>query len=130
MSDLYHRIETLCMNKGVNITTMCKESGVPRSVMTELKMGRSTELSAKTMMKIASYFDVPIEYIMNGGGTVNATGDVSVTNGAAIIGSQRQATAHVSNGLTEIEEAIMEEVKKLSPKDKIKVYNFITELEG
>lgn len=128
--NLYETIMDLCEKKGITAYRMCKDAGIQPSVITDLKMGRQKSLSSANIEKIANYFGVPMEYLLNGGCAVNTTGDVSVTNGAAIIGSQRQATAHVSNGLTEIEEAIMEEVKKLSPKDKIKVYNFITELEG
>ena len=64
MSDMYKRIETLCKERGVNITQMCKDAGVPRGNLTELKMGRTIALSTKTLNKLSVYFDVPIEHLL------------------------------------------------------------------
>lgn len=64
MSDLYNRIETLCNEAGINITTMCRDSGVSRGNLTDLKMGRQSGLSARNMDKIASYFGVSISYLL------------------------------------------------------------------
>ena len=54
MSDLYSRIEALCEKKGVNITQMCKESGISRASMTDLKVGRNQGLSPRTLSKVAA----------------------------------------------------------------------------
>lgn len=64
MSDMYKRIETLCKERGVNITQMCKGAGVPRGNLSELKMGRTIALSTKTLDKISAYFGVPIESLL------------------------------------------------------------------
>lgn len=64
MSDLYNRIEALCANKGINITTMCKESGSSRASLTDLKMGRKQSLSAETLSKIATYFGVSVDHLL------------------------------------------------------------------
>jgi len=64
MSDLYKRIETLCDDANVNITTMCKEAEVSRASLTDLKMGRKQSLSADTLSKIASYFGVSVDYLL------------------------------------------------------------------
>lgn len=64
MSDMYKRIEDLCKNKRVNITQMCKEAGVARAPLTELKMGRTAILSARNADKIASYFGVSVGYLL------------------------------------------------------------------
>ena len=64
MSDMYQRIEALCKARGVNITKMCKDAGVPRGNLSELKMGRTIALSTKTLSKISAYFDVSIEYLV------------------------------------------------------------------
>lgn len=39
---------------------MCRESGVPRGNLTDLKKGRQGGLSYNNLEKIANYFDVPI----------------------------------------------------------------------
>ena len=64
MSELYKRIESLCQNYKVSITEMCRESGASRASITELKMGRTQELSTATLTKIASYFDVSVDYLL------------------------------------------------------------------
>jgi transcriptional regulator with XRE-family HTH domain len=64
LSEMYKRIEGLCKKRGVNITQMCKESGVARAPLTELKMGRTAILSARNADKIASYFGVSVGYLL------------------------------------------------------------------
>ncbi len=60
MSVLYDRIHSLCELKGVKDGTMCREANVPRSTFQELKMGRTENLSLKTLQKIADYFGVSV----------------------------------------------------------------------
>lgn len=64
MSALYERIEELCRARGINITVMCRESGVARGSLTDLKMGRIEGLSARALGKLADYFEVPMEYLL------------------------------------------------------------------
>ena len=64
MSELYERIENFCKERKVNITQMCRESNVPRAALTDLKMGRSKELSIKTLDRIADYFNVSVDTII------------------------------------------------------------------
>ena len=42
---------------------MCKEAGVSRSSLTDLKSGRKQKLSVDTLSKIASYFDISVDYL-------------------------------------------------------------------
>lgn len=65
MWNLYNRIELLCADEGINITQMCKQAGVSRSIMSELKAGRTQLLSSETAAKIANYFGVSIAYFSN-----------------------------------------------------------------
>ncbi len=66
MSELYKRIEDLCKNNGISITAMCKEAGVSRGSLTDLKQGRSKKLSSDAVSKIAAFFNVSTDYILNG----------------------------------------------------------------
>lgn len=66
MSDLYKTILSLCQSRNINITQMCKESGASRASLTDLKMGRKQSLSAETLTKIANYFGVSVDYLLNG----------------------------------------------------------------
>lgn len=64
MDDLYARIENMCKSAGTNITTMCRESGVPRSALSDYKAGRIKSLSTDKLSKIANYFGVSIDYLL------------------------------------------------------------------
>lgn len=65
MGNLYEIIVGLCNERGVTQYRMCKDAGVARSTMTELKSGRTQSLSAETLQKIAGYFRVPVDYFFD-----------------------------------------------------------------
>lgn len=64
MDSLYDKIAALCNERGISITTMCKESGVSRAPLSDLKMGRSKTLASATLSKIAAYFGVSVDYLL------------------------------------------------------------------
>lgn len=64
MSNLYNRILALCEQRGITGYRLCKDVGIQPSILTDLKMGRKDEISAKTAGKIATYFDVSIGYVL------------------------------------------------------------------
>ena len=68
MSELYHRIDLLCQQKGVTITDMCRLAGATRGSLTDLKRGRINTLKAETMKKIADYLEVSVDYLLTGEG--------------------------------------------------------------
>ena len=59
--NLYQRIEALCNARGISITELCRESGVSRSSLTDLKKGRKQSLASASLAKIAGYFSVSVE---------------------------------------------------------------------
>lgn len=63
-NEMYKRIEDLCRQKGVNISQMCKEADVARGGLTDLKYNRTTELSTKTLGRLAVYFGVSMDYLL------------------------------------------------------------------
>ena len=66
MANLYENIENLCKQRGVNVTTMCKESGASRGSLTDLKNGRKQTLKYETLDKIASYFETSLDALVSG----------------------------------------------------------------
>ena len=64
MSTLYNNIVTLCEEKGIKGGKMCTDTGISKGLLTDLKMGRRTGVSATTAQKIASYFDVSVGYLL------------------------------------------------------------------
>lgn len=64
MSNLYEILRTLCQEKGVSGAKMCEDIGYSKSLMTELKSGRKKSVSADVAIKLASYFNVTVDYLM------------------------------------------------------------------
>ena len=64
MSTLYKNIVALCDERGIKGGKMCSDTGVSKGLLTDLKMGRRTGVSAKTAQKIASYFGVSVGYLL------------------------------------------------------------------
>lgn len=66
MSDLYSNIHALCEKEGIKDGTLCANIGIRRSFLSELKAGRTKNLSAEVLSKIAAYFNVSVDYLLNG----------------------------------------------------------------
>ena len=64
MGDMYNKVESLCKARGSNITQMCRETNISRSVLSELKSGRTKQLSAKYLPVVADYLDVSVGYLL------------------------------------------------------------------
>lgn len=60
---MYERFEELCNKKNVTAYKVCKETGIQTSTISSWKKGRYIPKREK-MSKIASYFDVTVEYLM------------------------------------------------------------------
>ena len=65
MVNLYEKISDLCRERGVTPYRMSKDAGISRSIITELKSGRSQSLSAESLQKVANYFKVPVDYLLD-----------------------------------------------------------------
>ena len=64
MSELYKRIESLCKERGSNVTEMCRQSGAPRGSLSDLKAGKTNRLNTTTLTKIAAHFDVTVDFLL------------------------------------------------------------------
>ena len=64
MGNLYETINTLCEEKGIKGGKMCTEVGISKGLLTDLKMGRRSGVSAVTAQKIAAYFGVSVGYLL------------------------------------------------------------------
>lgn len=106
MSELYNRIELLCKKKGVNITTMCKETGASRGSLTDLKSGRKKSLSTYTISKIANYFNVSMDYILN------ATMQTTTTD--------NDIKSALFNGAENVTDEMLDEVKQFAEMVKLR----------
>lgn len=64
MATLYDNIVALCESRGIKGGKMCTDLGISKGLLTDLKMGRRSGVSAVTAQKIASYFDVSVGYLL------------------------------------------------------------------
>ena len=64
MSKLYKNIVALCEENGIKGGKMCTDTGISKGLLTDLKMGRRTGVSATTAQKIAAYFGVSVGYLL------------------------------------------------------------------
>lgn len=62
MADMYEKIKSLCDASGIKPAKLCKDAGIPKSTLSELKQGRTKTLSTQTLSKIAAYFNVSLGY--------------------------------------------------------------------
>ena len=67
MDNLYEYIEKLAKDKGYkNITEFCRLAEIPRATMSELKSGRTKQLSTETLAKISTRLNVSVDSLLNG----------------------------------------------------------------
>ena len=85
MGNLYNNIIALCEERGIKGGKMCTDIGMSKGILTDLKMGRQTGISAANAQKIASYFGVSVGYLL---GEENEKGQPTANDG---LSSQRKA---------------------------------------
>jgi transcriptional regulator with XRE-family HTH domain len=64
MGTLYENIIELCTDRGIKGGKLCTDIGMSKGILTDLKMGRQTGISAANAQKIASYFGVSVGYLL------------------------------------------------------------------
>ena len=64
MGTLYDNIMALCESRGIKGGKMCSDVGISKGLLTDLKMGRRSGVSAVTAQKIAAYFGVSVGYLL------------------------------------------------------------------
>lgn len=112
---MYKRILSLCNDRGIKPGRVCAETGLSRGMMTDLKMGRTKELSAKNAKIIADYFGVTTDYLLTGRETEKAptaSGERSI--------SDSDIKFALFGGDGEITDAMYEEVKRFARMVKLR----------
>lgn len=62
--ELYQKIKSLCVEKGITVSQMCDEIGMSRSNMSALKNGRISTLGQNALMKISEYFGIGVDELL------------------------------------------------------------------
>lgn len=108
MANLYNNIENLCKKRGVNVTTMCRDSGASRGSLSDLKSGRKQTLKYETLEKIANYFEISVEFLVSGNE------------------SQKEKLAPgEGSGLDAQAKATLDKMKKLSPEQQAAFWDML-----
>ena len=58
MADMYAIIENMCNDRNISIAQMCRDTGLRQSIFSDMKHGRTKNLSAKNISILANYFGV------------------------------------------------------------------------
>ena len=66
MADMWERIDLLLERKGISGAKMSSDLGMSRSFMTELRKGRAKSIKLDTAQRIAAYFGVSVNYLLEG----------------------------------------------------------------
>ena len=82
MGSLYENIMSLCEKNNIKGGKLCNDTGISKGLLTDLKMGRRTGVSAVTAQKIASYFGVSVGHLLGEEETdIKKTPSVEITEG-------------------------------------------------
>ena len=114
MYSLYQRIDESCKSKNSNISKMCRETSISRSVFSELNSGRTKSLSTNILNKVAKYLNVSTDFLLG----MSDQNSVQVVNTNTTLGE-----------LSEVEMDIMGRVKALTLAKKMVLINLIDVLE-
>ena len=101
MGTLYDNITALCESRGIRGAKLCTDTGISKGLLTDLKMGRRTGVSAVTAQKIASYFNVSVGYLL---------GEED----------EKEKPTVIDDGLSEEKRKLIEAIKKL-PEDQVQL---------
>lgn len=119
MNELYDRIDQICKARGTNVTALCKEAGVSRATLSELKAGRTKTLSIETAQKLADSLQVSLNFLLgkfDDGAPISFT--VSTSELRDYISNKKVPTSASENGLDEQDRQLMTLMKKLSADQK------------
>lgn len=72
MCTLYDNIISLCKERGIKGGRMCSDLGISKSLLSDLKVGRKKGVNSETAQKIAEYFGVSVDRVLNGEETKKA----------------------------------------------------------
>ena len=85
MGNMYERILFLCNQKGIKPGKLCADTGLSRSFMSEMKAGRTKELSAKNAHIVADYFGVTVGYLLGEEETKKSPDELRLTEGEKLL---------------------------------------------
>lgn len=119
MSELYDRINQICKARGTNVTALCKDAGVSRATLSELKAGRTKALSIETVQKLADNLQVSLNFLLgkfDDGEPISFT--VSTSELQDYISKKKAPIPVSEDGLDEQDRKLVELMKLLTADQK------------
>lgn len=111
MGTLYENIIALCNERGIKGGKMCTDIGMSKGILTDLKMGRQSGISAANAQKIASYFGVSVGYLL---------GEEQ----------KKETAAEIGNGLSESKKKLLALAESCTEEDAEKLLQMMQILLG
>lgn len=65
MGNLYENIKSLCDERGITPSKVCVDLGISKNVVSSLKRGRTSSLSAPKLQAFADYFGITVDELLN-----------------------------------------------------------------
>lgn len=109
MNNMYKKMENLCIQRGISFTGLSKATGIPRSVFSELKSGRTKQLSNKHLPVVAEYLNVSIDFLLD-----QDTEKAPTPEGERQVSDEDIKFALFGGSGKEITDAMYDEVKKFA----------------
>lgn len=66
MESMYTRIANTCMVRGITPSGLCIKVGVRKSLMSDLKSGRTSSMRTDTLLALARELQVSTDYLLTG----------------------------------------------------------------
>jgi transcriptional regulator with XRE-family HTH domain len=111
LGTLYENIIEVCEERGIKGGKMCTDIGMSKGILTDLKMGRQSGISAANAQKIASYFGVSVGYLL---------GEEQ----------KKETAAETGNGLSESKRQLLALAEQCSEEDAEKLLQMMQILLG
>lgn len=121
--NMFEVVDYLCKREHISIAQMCREIGMRPSIITDLKHGRTKNLSHENMLKIANHFQVSMDVFNEGilEETYPSQADIdSVAGYHYLKQKEKHTTANSDKPLSEdpLVDQIIEKLNGLSPELK------------
>lgn len=119
----YERLDAICARKGITVSSLVKALGLSTSKVTAWKNGSVPK--GEILVKIADYFDLPLDYILCRTDTITETNSHNTISGNNnIIGNGNS----IGEKLSEQEAALINIFKKLDVVKQAQLLTYAAEL--
>ena len=65
MCNLYRNIELLCKSRNIKVADLSRFTGLNKSMFSDLKNGKKSTINIEALIKIADYFNVSLDYLVD-----------------------------------------------------------------